>query len=77
MAGYDRKSLRLSHDGANGIDFRVELDFTGNGHWTEHRTLTVPAGEELRYEFEKEVQAYWVRLVAASDCKASGQFIYE
>ena len=77
MAGYDRKSLRLSHDAPNSLAIRIELDYTGNGHWAEHRTLTVAKGEELRYEFSREVQAYWVRLVASGDCTASGQFVYE
>lgn len=77
VAGYDRKQLHLSHDAKNAAAFRIEIDITGTGLWRTYRTLTVPAGEEVRLTFPPEFQAYWARLVADHDCRATATFVYE
>jgi hypothetical protein len=77
MSGYDRKTVRLRHDGSNPVVFRVEVDITGGGLWRTYQTLRVPAGETVEHRFPEGFEAYWVRLAGGSDCRASATFTYE
>ncbi len=76
FAGYDRKSLKLSHDATSEVVMRVELDATGEGDWTLYQEFPVKAGETLRHEFPEACQAYWLRVVPSASCKASAILEY-
>ncbi len=76
-AGYDRKSLSLSHDASVPVTFRVEVDISGTGTWQVFQTVKVPQSKTERMDFPAEFQAYWVRLVADRDCAATADFAYE
>ena len=76
-AGYDRKSLSLSHDASVPVTFRVEVDISGTGMWQVFQTVEVPQSKTERMEFPAEFQAYWVRVVADRDCAATADFAYE
>lgn len=77
MTNYDRKSLTLSHDATEAVDFTVEVDFLGNGFWRQYAQLTVKPGETLRHEFPEGFAAHWVRLTSGRDATASATFVYE
>jgi hypothetical protein len=76
MAGYDRKSLELSHDQKEAVTFRIEVDITGTGNWQAFHQLEVPAAKTERYTFPTGFHAYWVRLVSQRNCKATATFLY-
>ncbi|MBI5687246.1 MAG: hypothetical protein HZC54_19405 [Verrucomicrobia bacterium] len=76
MTGYDQKSLTLSHDVAGKVSMRVEVDISGTGQWVTYRSFDVPAGKKLKHTFPAEFAAYWVRVVANRDAKATAAFIY-
>jgi hypothetical protein len=46
MTNYDQKTLKLRHDSAEPVTFRVEVDFTIRDQWKEYRLIEVPPGEE-------------------------------
>jgi hypothetical protein len=77
MTGYDKKTLDLSHDAAKEVSFRVEVDISGAGDWKLYKSFAVPAGAPLKHEFPKAFQAYWVRVVSDTECKATAWLTYE
>jgi len=76
MWGYDKKSITLSHSAKTPVEMKIELDVTGTGLWCVDRTISVPAGGEMRYEFPASVSARWVRVTANADCSATAEFVY-
>ncbi len=77
MAGYDRKSVSLSHQSDQPVRFTLEVDFVGDGTWKPYRTFEVPAGKTTRHEFAPEYSAHWIRVRTDHDTTASVQFIYD
>jgi hypothetical protein len=77
IAGYDRKSVTLSHNGDANVGVRIEVDISGNGDWKLWRTIDVPAKETVKQTFPQAFNAYWVRTVADKDCTATAWFVYE
>ena len=77
MAGYDRKTLTVSHRSQRDVTIRVEIDIDGNGTWKTYKTLEVPPDRTVRHSFPEAFSAYWVRTVAAQDTAATAQLLYE
>jgi hypothetical protein len=77
MTNFDRKSVTLSHDGTQAVNFRIEVDFLANGTWHEYATLAVQPGEPLRHAFPAGFGAHWVRVTADAEVKATAIFHYE
>ncbi len=77
MSGYDRKSVRLSHDGTVAVTMGIEIDLTGEGLWKRWKDVVVPPGQEVGERFPAGFEAYWVRLVADRSCRATASFRYE
>ncbi len=76
MTGFDKKSVKLSHDSKEEIEMTVEVDFGGKG-WSKYKSFRVPSGQTVAHEFPEGFSAYWVRVVCAKDCKATAIFVYE
>jgi len=77
MTNFDRKSVTLSHDGAQPVNFKIEVDALANGTWREYAKLAVKPGEALRHEFPTGFGAHWVRVTADAAIKATATFHYE
>ncbi|MDR3405468.1 MAG: hypothetical protein P4L99_23435 [Chthoniobacter sp.] len=77
MTNFDRKSVTLSHDGAQSVNFKIEVDALANGTWREYATLAVKPGETLQHEFPTGFGAHWVRVRADAAVKATATFHYE
>jgi len=77
MAGYDRKTVRLSHDRPSEVRFTVEVDFLADGTWHPYGAFAVPAGQTFVHTFPAGYTAHWVRLAADADCRATALFIYD
>jgi hypothetical protein len=75
MTGFDRKSLTLTAD--KPVKIRVEVDITGTGLWRAWQTLKVAPGKATEYRFPDAFNAYWVRVVADRDCRASAILTYK
>jgi hypothetical protein len=74
--GYDRKVVTFSHDAAKPVQFSIEVDINGDGDWNPYQKITVQPGESKEYPFPSAFSAYWVRVSAASACRASTEFVY-
>ncbi len=76
MTGYDNKEMLLKHDNEEVVTFRVEVDITGNGLWKAYNTFEVEPGASFEHGFPEGFSAYWVRVRANSDCRATAWFTY-
>ncbi len=76
MAGYDQKTLTLSHDSRHPVEFTVEVDFYADGRWHEYQRLTVAPGQPLAYDFPVGYATHWLRVQANADCHATAQLVY-
>lgn len=77
MTGYDKKSVLFQHDAKDALKVRIEVDITGTGLWRTYQTVEVPPKATMTHQFPDALQAYWVRVVADKNCKATAQFRYE
>ena len=77
MAGYDRKTLTISHDCAEPVTFTTEVDVLGDGTWVRYGQVEAAAGRTTDYAFPSGYAAHWVRLTASRACKATATFTYE
>ena len=77
MTGYDQKTLTLSHDAKQPVEFIVEVDFYADGQWHEYQRLTVEPGKPLTHEFPAGYAAHWLRVKTSADCTATAQCHYE
>jgi hypothetical protein len=77
MAGYDRKTLILSHDASEAVTFDLEVDFYAADEWHRYQRITVPAGKAHTFEFPSGYAAHWIRFKADKNCKATAQLKYE
>lgn len=76
MTGYDRKSVRLSHDAKSEVRMTVEIDVTGQNVWHTYRRVAVPAGKTVEHAFPSGFSAHWVRVKSDRDCRATAWFVY-
>ncbi|MEQ1902766.1 MAG: hypothetical protein ABL888_01110 [Pirellulaceae bacterium] len=76
MTGYDRKTVRLSHESDSAVTIRLEVDVTGSGVWLPYQSFSVPSGETLTHVFSVGYSANWIRAVAESETSATVQFEY-
>lgn len=77
MTGYDQKRLSLSHSADQAVTIRLEADFTGTGRWVTWQNFKVAPEKTLEHRFPAAFAAYWVRVVADRDCRATATFTYE
>ncbi|MEY4482605.1 MAG: hypothetical protein RL693_57 [Verrucomicrobiota bacterium] len=77
MTNFDKKTITLSHNSKDSVEFTVEVDFLANGQWHAYRKISVPAGETVRHAFPEGYQAHWVRLKSSASCEATAQLLYE
>ncbi len=71
--GFQRRTLRLSHEAPAARAFTIELDPTGEGGWLPWRRLEVPAGAELEVELPDALCARWLRVSSHEACVATAQ----
>lgn len=76
MTGYDHKTVRLSHDRSEDVEFIIEIDYMADDTWHIYNTIMVPAGQEIIHTFPEGFNAHWVRVKVNLDCKATAWFSY-
>ena len=76
MTGFDKKTIHLNNNGENMVEFKIEIDFLGNGEWNTFKTIKVKAHEYSFYTFPNGYNAHWVRLIVDKSSIVTGQFMY-
>lgn len=76
LTGYDKKTLTLSHNAQQSVEFTLEVDYYADGQWHAYQHFTVEPGKPLMHEFAQGYAAHWMRVKASADCTASAQLEY-
>lgn len=76
MYGYDKKTVQLSHNHENEVQFTIEVDFLADGSWHEYTQISVPSGDTVTHYFPEGYSAHWVRVRSDRDCQATAWFQY-
>ena len=78
LAGFAKRAVFLSHDGASPTNFSLEIDERGDGQWKAWREVTMKAGETSAWlEIPADLPGAWIRAQADRDvAKASVTFQY-
>lgn len=64
LAGYDQRTLHLSHDADTAVVFTLEIDRLGDGRWTPYQTVTVAPHGATFHVFSPTLEGEWIRLTA-------------
>jgi hypothetical protein len=78
LAGFAKRAVFLSHDGAAATTFTLEVDERGDGQWKAWRDVALKADEPARWvEIPADVAGSWIRAKSSRDvAKASATFQY-
>ena len=63
--------MALSHRSSGEVNFRVEVDPTGDGQWFHYGDFNVKPGDTVEHRFPKAFQARWIRVTTDQDTKAT------
>ena len=74
---YDRRSMKLTNEGAETGTFRVQLDPDGSGNWMDYSEFRLKPGENVDYTFPVGLQARWLRILSDADTVATALLTYE
>ena len=76
MTGFDKKVVHIKNDSEHPVNFKIEIDFLGNGSWVEYMTIPVGGNGYRHHEFPDGFSAHWVRVKVDNDCVATVYFMY-
>lgn len=77
ISHYINRSLSLSHKGNETVNFRIEVDPTGDGTFVEYTRFAVKAGEKFNYTFPEGFQVRWIRFTTDKDVVATAWLDYK
>ncbi len=76
MYGFNKKVLHLKNTSNSQVKFTIQVDFIGNGEFSDFQTVIMGANSYNVVTFPDGYSAHWVRLIADKDCSATAYFIY-
>jgi hypothetical protein len=76
LAGYERKSLHLTHAGDAGVSFGIELDRNGTGAWTQWKSVELAPSGSTWLDLADAPPAEWIRLTPGSATKGVTAFFH-
>ncbi len=76
MTGFEHKCLHVSQQSDTTVEFAIEVDFQGDGHFHRYTTLTVEPNGYAQHTFPTGFSAHWVRVIVDHDCTATAQLHY-
>jgi hypothetical protein len=75
MTGYDEKSFHFK--ASRTVTLTIEVDLTGDGHWSTYRTREITAGQHYGFDFPKAFNAYWIRFRCDQNATATAMLTYQ
>lgn len=77
FAGFQQRSVCLTHDEGQPVTFTIEVDRSGNNEWSKLETVTVQPGQSIWHAFKADEPGTWIRLSTDRDCdSATAYFQY-
>jgi hypothetical protein len=77
MTGYDQKSISMSHNSNQPVEFVLEVDIDGTGLWVTYDRFEVPVRDTVTHKFPPAFSACWLRVTVNKSTIASAQLTYE
>lgn len=74
---YDKKSLVISHDSKQAVDFRIEVQPIGHGPWMTYKEVAINPEVDFEHIFPDYFQARWIRFKAMNACVVTTILTYE
>jgi len=75
--GFDHRMLHLTHQSPTPLTVELEIDKSGNNHWTPLRSITLPPKSTTHTHFKSSEHATWIRLKPSQAAtKATAYFQY-
>ncbi|GHV48403.1 hypothetical protein FACS1894181_04000 [Bacteroidia bacterium] len=74
---YGKKTLTLSHQGAQEIHITAEVDPTGDGDWVSYQVFTIKPNEQFTYQLPDAFKARWIRFISDTGTKATAWLEYK
>ncbi|MFC2129091.1 hypothetical protein ACFLRR_04395 [Bacteroidota bacterium] len=75
FAGWDTRSCWIHNEGEK-TTFMFEIDKTGNGNWSELKSIEVDAGQSQLISFNANEVGEWVRINPSKNTSATAHFFY-
>lgn len=76
FAGWDERAVWASNEGTKKTMLAFEVDKTGNGQWTELKTLVLQPGENAHIVFSSTDAGEWIRVKNTETARLTVQFTY-
>lgn len=77
FAGYEHRSLLVTHNSPDKLILHLEMDEKGDGNWEAIGALMIPAGQSGSTYFTDDQEAAWIRLKpATAGTKVTAMFQY-
>ncbi|MGB9625363.1 MAG: hypothetical protein ACPMAQ_10925 [Phycisphaerae bacterium] len=64
MTGFNQRVVHLYQDSDAPVEFRIEVDFPGNGMWKMYDVIRAATGKYIQHEFPAAFGTHWVRVTA-------------
>lgn len=77
IAFYDKKTLSLSHNGSQAVNFTVEIDPIGNSDFVEYNKFKVEPGKTFNFQFPEGFHGRWIRFKTDADVNATAWLEYK
>jgi len=77
FAGFEQRTVHLSHKEREPVNFTLEIDRAGNGTWEKLMTIPVAVSAYERRVLPADAPGEWIRVTADKDCHATVKFDYQ
>lgn len=73
---YDKKTLIIKHQSAEAVQFKIEIDPTGDGIWMDYGTVNVKPGQKTTVQLPDGYIGRWIRFTSDKPTKATTWLVY-
>lgn len=77
FAGWPKRIAWIKNDGNENVNFTFETDNTGDGTWSDLRSIAVSAGGAAQIEFPEQTPGEWIRIKSNLPTTATVHFYYD
>ena len=74
---FDKRTLTLSHQSDNPVEFTIEIDPSGDNTWVKYESIKVHPSKKVELTFPANVQGRWIRFTADKNTKATTWLDYK
>ncbi len=79
ISGFRHRVIHFEHENSSAVDYLVEIDVDGHGHWTPHTTVTVPGASSsgyAAYQLPSELAGQWIRFQPSGNVNSASVYLH-